>query len=66
MRAADRPGLLHDVATAIASVAIDVHAARVTTVDGVAHDRFDLSDPFGRKLSPALQAAVRHRIVNGT
>jgi UTP:GlnB (protein PII) uridylyltransferase len=41
--APDRPGLLHAIAVAFAQSGIDVHAASVTTVDGVARDRFDLS-----------------------
>lgn len=41
--AADRPGLLHAIAVAFAQSGIDVHAASVTTLDGVARDRFDLS-----------------------
>lgn len=59
IRAADRPGLLHTLAAAIATAGADVHAARVTTADGVAHDVFDLSDPAGQKLGADLQDAIR-------
>jgi [protein-PII] uridylyltransferase len=54
----DEPGLLHAIASAMAAVSVDIHAARVTTVDGVAHDHFDLSDRSGGKLDPGLQALI--------
>ena len=59
VRAADRPGLLHALAVAIAAAGADVHAARVTTIDGVANDRFDLSDQAGQRLDPAREEAIR-------
>jgi [protein-PII] uridylyltransferase len=66
VRAADRPGLLDAVAVAIADAGADVHAARVTTVDGFAHDRFDLSDRAGHKLGSTLRksicASLRHGV----
>ncbi|HZQ26907.1 MAG TPA: hypothetical protein VFA94_04320 [Acidimicrobiales bacterium] len=65
VRAADRPTLLHAVAVAIATAGADVHAARVTTTAGVAHDRFDLSDRYGKKLDAALRASIRTRITDG-
>jgi UTP:GlnB (protein PII) uridylyltransferase len=65
VRAADRPGLLHAVAVAIAAAGVDVHAARVTTVDGVARDRFDLSDRRGGKLDPPLEMAIVDRVQRG-
>lgn len=65
VRAVDRPGLLHAVAVAIATAGADVHAAGITTIDGVACDRFDLSDGHGAKLDAALEAAVRRHIVTG-
>ncbi|MHB8464015.1 MAG: hypothetical protein ACYDH6_11080 [Acidimicrobiales bacterium] len=65
VRATDRPGLLHAIAVAITSAGGDVHAARVTTVDGVAHDHFDLSDRAGNKLTAGMEAAIRQAIVGG-
>lgn len=59
VRAADRSGLLHAMAVAIAAAGADVHAARVSTVDGVARDRFDLSDRAGDRLDTALAEAIR-------
>jgi [protein-PII] uridylyltransferase len=65
IRAADRPGLLHCLAVAIAAAGVDVHAAGVTTRDGVALDRFDLTDGNGRPLSPFLECAIRRCVLNG-
>jgi UTP:GlnB (protein PII) uridylyltransferase len=48
--APDRPGLLHAIAVHFATSGVDIHAAAVTTVDGVARDRFDLTDSSGRQL----------------
>lgn len=62
----DRPGLLHAIAVAIAAAGVDIHAARVTTNDGVAFDRFDLSDPAGHKLSVAQEHAIRAGIASGS
>ncbi|MET0276024.1 MAG: ACT domain-containing protein [Acidimicrobiia bacterium] len=61
----DRPGLLHAIAVAIAAAGVDIHAARVTTNDGIASDRFDLSDTDGHKLSTAQEAAIRAGIASG-
>jgi len=63
--APDRPGLLHALAAAMAVAGADVHAASVTTVDGMARDRFDLSDRNGERLSLARQEAVRRSIERG-
>lgn len=65
VRAVDRPGLLHAVAVAIATAGADVHAAGITTIDGVACDRFDLSDGHGGKLDAALEAVIRSLIASG-
>jgi UTP:GlnB (protein PII) uridylyltransferase len=48
--APDRPGLLHAIAVAFAAADIDIHAAAVSTVDGIARDRFDLTDSAGAQL----------------
>lgn len=65
LRAADQPGLLHAFAAAIAAAGGDVHAARVTTVDGGAHDVFDLSDRSGAKLSLEARDAIRTHLRTG-
>ena len=63
--AADRPGLLHALAVAIATAGADVHAARVTTTDGLACDHFDLSDPAGNKLDARLEESIRSAVLAG-
>jgi [protein-PII] uridylyltransferase len=54
----DEPGLLHAIAGTMAAAGVDIHAARVTTVDGVASDYFDLSDRQGNKLDRARENAI--------
>ena len=65
VRATDRPGLLHDITSAMAAAGIDIHAARATTVAGTATDFFDLTDGSGRKLDTALKAAVHRAVRSG-
>lgn len=64
-RAADRAGLLHALATAIAAAGADVHAARVRTETGRAVDVFELTDGKGAKLSTAMQTRIRRLIKDG-
>lgn len=45
--AADRPGLLHDIAAAVTETGLDIRWARVRTVDGVARDVFSVVGPDG-------------------
>jgi [protein-PII] uridylyltransferase len=65
VRAVDRPGLLHALAVAIAAAGADVHAASVTTTDGIAHDRFDLSDRAGQPLDAATEDVIRIGVTHG-
>ena len=65
VRAPDQPGLLHALAVALAAAGADVHAARVATVDGAAHDVFDLSDRSGAKLAAPTRDAIRHFLRDG-
>ena len=58
VQAADEPGLLHAITTAMAAAGVDIHAARVTTVDGMAVDHFDLSDRAGSKLDRVREDAI--------
>ncbi len=58
VRAPDRPGLLHAVAAAFAAADVRVHAARISTEGGMAHDRFDVVDRRGEKLDPSAKAQV--------
>jgi UTP:GlnB (protein PII) uridylyltransferase len=63
--APDHPGLLHAVAVALSATGIDIHAASVTTVAGVARDRFDLTDRAGSKVDPVRQRRVRDAVRRG-
>lgn len=65
VRAGDRRGLLRALAVAIATAGVDVHAASVTTRDGLAHDRFDLSDRYGHRLDPSSKEAIRSGVFGG-
>jgi [protein-PII] uridylyltransferase len=60
--APDAPGLLHAIAGAVAAAGVDIHAARVATVDGMARDRFDLSDRDGHKLDEAQEVLIRDEL----
>jgi [protein-PII] uridylyltransferase len=65
VRSADRRGLLRDLAVGLSSVGADVHSARLSTVAGVAVDRFELTDGNGRKLDETTQLAVTRAIHEG-
>ena len=65
VRATDRRGLLHSLAVACAAGGANVHAARVTTEDEMALDRFDLTDRLGRKLDEDTKADIRRALING-
>jgi Na+:H+ antiporter len=61
----DRPGLLQVLATAFAASGASVHAARISTVDGEARDRFDLTDRSGAKLGEAVKDSIRVALAGG-
>ena len=63
--APDRPGLLHAIAVAIAAAGADIHAASVETIDGVARDRFDLSDEQHQKLQPIIAGVIEQALRSG-
>jgi Kef-type K+ transport system membrane component KefB len=65
VRATDRRGLLHALASAVAVAGADVHSARITTTDDMAFDVFDLTDRTGRKLDGAMQAVLRDALRSG-
>lgn len=65
VRAADRPGLLRDLAAACAAAGASIQAAKISTEIGAACDRFELVDTRGRPLDPAGQRAVRTAITTG-
>jgi Kef-type K+ transport system membrane component KefB len=53
VRAPDRPGFLHDVASAFAAADISVHAARLSVEHATVVDRFEVTGPGGTKLDAA-------------
>lgn len=65
VRATDRRGLLHALAVAFAAAGADVHAARITTEEAMALDRFDLTDRDGRKLDDDTKGAIRTALLHG-
>jgi [protein-PII] uridylyltransferase len=60
--AADRPGLLFDLASAFASLSLDVHLARVATYGHRVVDVFYVTDLEGRTLSADRADSVREGI----
>ena len=65
VRCVDRPGLLHAITVGFASAGVDVHSARVRTVEGQAVDRFEVTDRNGRKLGEPAKRAVIEAITGG-
>ena len=65
VRCVDRPGLLHAITAAFASAGVDVHSARVRTVEGQAADRFEVTDRNGRKLGEPAKRAVIEALTGG-
>ncbi len=63
--ARDRPGLLHTIATAFAAAGVEVVAASIGVIDGVADDRFELVDANGHKLGPDVEEAIRRFLTSG-
>ncbi|MGZ4120965.1 MAG: cation:proton antiporter domain-containing protein [Actinomycetota bacterium] len=66
VRASDRSGLLHRVASALARAGAQIHTATVATVDGVAVDTFLVTGPDGHKLDEDGQRALRIAFEGGT
>ena len=54
----DQRGLLHSIAVAITNAGAQVHSARLITTDGVARDRFELTDRNGHKLDTTTKATL--------
>ena len=54
----DREGLLWRVATAFTRCGVQVHHARIETVDGRVNDRFEVTDSQGRKVNDATVARL--------
>jgi Kef-type K+ transport system membrane component KefB len=65
VRCVDCPGLLHAITVGFASAGVDVHSARVRTVEGQAVDRFEVTDRNGRKLGEPAKRAVIEAVTGG-
>ncbi|HEX2384407.1 MAG TPA: cation:proton antiporter [Acidimicrobiales bacterium] len=65
VRASDKPGLLHALATGFAAADVSVHAARMQSEDALAVDRFELTDATGRKLAADDRERVARYIAAG-
>lgn len=63
--APDRPGLLHSIAAAFASVGVNVHTARAATSAGVGRDTFAVTDKRGEKLDEDTKARVEKALRGG-
>ena len=63
--APDRPGLLHSIAAAFASVGANVHTARAATVDATCRDTFAVTDRHGEKLDAATKDALTRALRTG-
>lgn len=64
--ASDRPGLLAALASACTSVGASIHSVVARTQDGVAHDRFEVTDRHGQKLDAAACESIRSAITGLT
>jgi Kef-type K+ transport system membrane component KefB len=65
IRAPDRAGLVHSLATAMAAAGADVSAARITTEASTAIGRFDLNSSDGGKLTEPDKDLIRSFITAG-
>ena len=65
VRAPDKPGLLHALANAFAAAGAEVHSARIAGDDGVAVDRFEVTDRDGHKLDDVAKDAIRRFVAGG-
>jgi UTP:GlnB (protein PII) uridylyltransferase len=59
VRATDRAGVLHRVASALARAQAQIHLATVRTIDGVAVDEFAVTGPTGHKLDADGERMLR-------
>jgi [protein-PII] uridylyltransferase len=64
VRAADRPGLLHAIGAALASVGVDLRSAHVATHAGQAVDVLYVGEPGGGALSPPRVATTVAALVD--
>jgi hypothetical protein len=65
VEAPDKPSLLHILATAFTAAGVDVVSATVTGHEGVAYDRFELTDSDGGKLDAEAEEAIVRFVTGG-
>ncbi len=65
VRSPDKPGLLHALATSFAAAGVEVQSARIDSDDGLAVDRFEVTDAEGAKLDEGDREAVRRYVLRG-
>jgi UTP:GlnB (protein PII) uridylyltransferase len=65
VRSPDRRGLLQNLAAAMASAGANVHSARLDSIDGLAVDRFELTDRNGGKLDDTTEHAIIRALHDG-
>ncbi|MET0985628.1 MAG: [protein-PII] uridylyltransferase [Steroidobacteraceae bacterium] len=63
MIAADRPGLLSEVAKVLVASSVDIYASKIVTVGERAEDVFYLTDDRGQPLSAEAQQVLEDRLV---
>lgn len=61
----DRPALLATITAALAAAGVSVHGAELVTREGVAIDRFALTDRDGNKLDRADKDSIRAAVLEG-
>jgi [protein-PII] uridylyltransferase len=59
VHAVDEPGLVYKIASALATLGLDIVCARIATEKSDALDVFYVTDGKGMKLSPALMQSVK-------
>ncbi len=64
VRAADRPGLLHDIGITLARASLSVRSAHIATYAGQALDTFYVTEFGGRPLPPARVAQAVSMIID--
>ena len=65
IRATDRPGLLHAIATTFAAAGVNVRSAQMSSRDDLVIDRFEVTDADGAKLSKTTAARLRELLHHG-
>jgi Kef-type K+ transport system membrane component KefB len=65
VEAPDKPSLLHILATGFTAAGVDVVSATVTSHEGVAYDRFELTDTDGGKLDAEAEEAIVRFVTGG-